>query len=352
LRYPVPTAPASGLAWVSLWGPAQALRAGDAVEIPAGGTQALALDGLAHALSGQAELARAGARAAAPDSAYDATTPEPARLGAAPAGSARGALTPDFAAIPGGDFEMTITHQRRECGCYPFGADDNAMWGYDYRDTLTHRIRAHVEPFALGRSPVTNAEFLRFVHASGYRPAVPDRFLAQLPRLPGGALPEALAPELGSLPVTYVSLADARAYARWAGARLPTEAEWQWAAEGAGAGNPWPWGQASPESLPDGVVNRSGRLVAAAALFRGATPQGVLGLSGNAWELTDSEWSDGHSRYVMLRGGTFLPQPDSLSEWMLPRGPHANGFHAKYLEAHDGLDRSEAVSFRVARDPR
>src|SRR5262249_21770090 len=136
-------------------------------------------------------------------------------------------------ALPGGPFTMRIRHERRECGCYPFGASDAAMWGWFYKDVIDHAIDVHVEPFAIREAAVTNAEYLRFVHASSYAPKGSERFLAHL-RNADGSLPLALAPELGALPVTFVSLDDARAYAVWHRQRLPTEAEWQWAAEGAG----------------------------------------------------------------------------------------------------------------------
>ena len=205
----------------------------------------------------------------------------------------------------------------------------------------------------MSTTAVTNSQYLRFVQATGYRPADSDRFLAQLPRLPSGDLPRSLPAPLGDLPVTFVTLPDARAYAAWVGARLPTEAEWQWAAEGAGASNSWPWGKV----FSDGMSNSTGQLAAAEANARGATPQGILGLTGNAWELTESEWSDGHDRFVMLRGGTYLgtdlDQPGSggsgPSEWMLPRGAHPNNYHAKFFLVSEGLDRSEAISFRVIR---
>jgi hypothetical protein len=120
---------------------------------------------------------------------------------------------------------------------------------------------------------------------------------------------------------------------------LPTEAEWQWIAEGAGRGNPYPWGH-EPRSV-------AGHLGAAFEPST-ATPQGVMGLSGNAWELTESEHTDGHTRFVMLRGGCFLPPGES--EWLVARGARPNEHHAKYLLLGDGLDRSEAISFRTVVD--
>jgi hypothetical protein len=139
-----------------------------------------------------------------------------------------------------------------------------------------------------------------------------------------------------ALPVTYVSLADARAFAAFHGERLPTEAEWQWAAEGAGRGRRFPWGD-DERSFAE--------VLRPAADEATATLEGMMGLSGNAWELTDSEHTDGHTRFVLLRGGVFL-RPGT-SEWLVARGPRPNDSHAKYLLLADGLDRSEAISFRT-----
>ena len=144
--------------------------------------------------------------------------------------------------LPGGAFDMRLRHERRECGCYPLGATDDAMWGWHYKDTIGHDVHVELEPFAIRATAVTNADFLAFVHASGYRPADPERFLAHIPRRPDGSLPATLPAPQADLPVTYVSLADAAAFAAFHAERLPTEAEWQWAAEGAGQGRRFPWG--------------------------------------------------------------------------------------------------------------
>jgi formylglycine-generating enzyme required for sulfatase activity len=204
---------------------------------------------------------------------------------------------------------------------------------------VTHQRQVSVGPFAMRATAVTNAEFLEFVHASGYRPAEGQNFLKHLPRTEAGLLPPIVSDDLGSLPVTFVSLADARAYAEWQRQRLPTEVEWQWAAEGAGEGNRYPWGGAAASFL---------NALRSAFDPITATPQGVMGLSGNAWELTADEYTDGHTRFVMLRGGVYLPPGES--EWLPARGARPNDDHAKYLLLSDGLDRSEAVSFRTVVD--
>jgi len=276
-------------------------------------------------------------RARRPSPEEDERCPRPRSISrdAAP----RSRVNADLVALPGGTFDMVVCHDRRECGCYPEGAGDEALWGWFYKDTLTHRLSVTLPRFAMRRTAVTNAEYLAFVHRSGYRPADPDRFLNHLPRGEGGSLPEALAPDLADLPVTFVGLADAWAFADAHGERLPTEGEWQWAAEGAGAGNPYPWG--SDERPVGGALK-------AAHDETTATPQGILGLSGNAWELTDSERTDGHTRFVMLRGGIFLPPGES--EWLVARGALKNDSHTKYILLADALDRSASVSFRTVRD--
>jgi hypothetical protein len=156
-----------------------------------------------------------------------------------------------------------------------------------------------VKRFAIKAGLVTNAEFFAFLRASSYRPRDPQRFVHHAP---GDAD--------ASLPVTRISLSDARAYAAWYGQRLPTEAEWQWAAQAGDAR--------------------------------------ITGLSGGAWELTESEYDDGHTRFVMLRGGS--PLPPGESEWLPARGPRPIDSHCKYLLLGDGLDRSESVSFRTVVD--
>ncbi|MBI3556047.1 MAG: SUMF1/EgtB/PvdO family nonheme iron enzyme [Deltaproteobacteria bacterium] len=198
------------------------------------------------------------------------------------------------------------------------------------------------------RTAVTNAEYLEFVHASGYRPKDAQNFLRQLPREGRGELPRKVSPALAALPVTYVSLADARAYAAWKHQRLPSEAEWQWAAEGAGLGNRWPWGNDDARARDAGTVNTTGKIAGAGSYIHGGTTLGILGLTGNTWELTESEYSDGHTRFALLRGGSYLPT--GQSEWLTARGPRPNGFHAKYILMGEGLDRSEAISFRTVAD--
>lgn len=322
-----------GRACRAFWGDRKPLAPGDAVIVEPLGTQAIVMDD-ADALGRAIEhFDRLATRADVTLSDDDERTPRP-RLQTAPHRSAT-AKPASMVELPGGDFTMRVRHERRECGCYPLGATDAVLWGWFYKDVIEHVVPTAITSFAMRRTAVTNAEFLAFVQASDYRPRDAERFLKHL-RDATGALPRLLLADVGELPVTFVSLDDARAYAEWHGERLPTEAEWQWAAEGAGRGNRFPWGN-EPRTTHDGLRSADEPDT--------ATPQGVLGLSGNAWELTESEHDDGHTRFVMLRGGIFLPPGES--EWLVARGARPNDSHAKYLLATDGLDRSSTISFRT-----
>ena len=93
----------------------------------------------------------------------------------------------------------------------------------------------------------------------------------------------------------HVNWHEARAWCRWAGRRLPSEAEWEAAAGGLRASKrPNPWGDAEPSPSHANLDGRIRGCVPSASLAAGATPEGVLDLYGNVWEWTES---------------TFLPYP-------------------------------------------
>ena len=296
LLYRVPEDLPAHATCAAFWGDRRELRPGDTVIVESHGVQALVVDDRPNVERALAHFDRLSASADVDRPGYDERTPRPRPVGTPTAAIGRHAPSAAMIEVPGGVFDMKVRHPRRECGCYPFGTTEQAMWGWHHRDTITHEKRVDMKRFAIRSFPVTNDEFLEFVRVSGYRPLDSLRFL---PDDAGG-----------SLPVTHVSLSDARAYAAWYGQRLPTEAEWQWAAQ---AGDPR-----------------------------------LLSLSGGNWELTESEYDDGHTRFVMLRGGS--PLPPGESEWLPERGPRPADSHAKYILLADALDRSESISFRTVAD--
>ncbi|NCY02792.1 MAG: formylglycine-generating enzyme family protein [Planctomycetia bacterium] len=239
--------------------------------------------------------------------------------------------------IPGGEFSMGCVDPRGQ----PFGGPD------PMRDARPiHRV--HVDGFWMDRTEVTNARFAEFVAATGHV-TVAER--APRPEDFPGAPPENLVP--GSLvfrppqgpvslanhyawwsyvpgadwrhptgpdssiagrddePVVQVAHEDAVAFATWAGKRLPTEAEWEFAARGGSAGARYPWGDA---------FRPSGRFMAntwqgafplentAADGFVGVAPvgrfppnaYGLLDMSGNVWEWC-ADWYR-HDAYALAAG--------------------------------------------------
>ena len=112
----------------------------------------------------------------------------------------------------------------------------------------------------MDRTKVTNGAYRDFLRNTGYRPRDLTNFLElwARPRGKEAAPAEWLIPQgKENHPVVYVDLEDARAYARWAGKRLPTEEEWQYAAQGTD-GRTWPWGNDFDPERCNGIDGTSG----------------------------------------------------------------------------------------------
>jgi formylglycine-generating enzyme required for sulfatase activity len=137
-----------------------------------------------------------------------------------------------------------------------------------------HEHKMEIKPFYVDKYPVTNAEFKKFLDASNYHPQNDLNFLRDWKN---GTYPDGRA----NVPVTWVSLEDARAYAKWAGKRLPHEWEWQYAAQGTDD-RAYPWGNswkadAVPTPSHDRVLNEPDNVGAHPS---GASPVRCYGYGG------------------------------------------------------------------------
>ncbi|MCS6952348.1 MAG: selenoneine synthase SenA [Bryobacterales bacterium] len=213
-----------------------------------------------------------------------------------------GALKGD-AEVPGGKFYLGASPEE------PF-VFDNEKWQHE----------VELEPFGIARAPVTQAEFLAFVEDHGYqRPELwsPEGWQWRLDA--GAQHPvywrreangrwlrrhfDRWVPLEPYRPVLHVNWYEAQAYCRWAGRRLPTEAEWEAAASvevadrvthGGANKRRYPWGQERGEPTPANLDWRAMGTVDVAAWPEGDSPVGCRQMIGNVWEWTAS---------------TFLPYP-------------------------------------------
>jgi formylglycine-generating enzyme required for sulfatase activity len=269
---------------------------------------------------------------------WNATSSKSAVVLRPPPGVAKARRPPkDMAVIPAATFQLVTELRVRECGFYESSPPAGHALGDSYRVHLQRFERSvALGRYAIDRTPVTNAQFADFLRRSAYRPRHPDTFLKHW----GHGHPPAGKEDH---PVVYIGLEDARAYAAWAGKRLPTEAEWQGAAQGPDALK-YPWGNEMKPGRCNGGETGDTTPVMAFADF--GSPFGVYDLCGNVWEWTESERSDGRTRFCILKGGSFYTARGS--GWYMDGGPRPNAFAAKFLLMWPGLDRCATIGFRCA----
>lgn len=152
--------------------------------------------------------------------------------------------------IPAGSFTMGTNSMRSDAQNHP-----------------QHTVA--IPAYRIDKYPVTNAQYARFIAATGHRP--PSNW--KKGRIPQGE-------ELR--PVTLVDWYDAAAYAKWAGKRLPTEAEYEKAGRSTD-GRIWPWGDKMDPARLNTYYN-VGSTTDVGTYPKGASPYGVMDLSGNVYE--------------------------------------------------------------------
>lgn len=248
-----------------------------------------------------------------------------------------------------------------------------------------------VSPFLMDATTVTNRQFARFVKETGhvttaeregwsfvFRALVPrevaatvEQYVSAAPwwwRVDGATWrhpygPGTDAATLTNHPVVHVSHDDARAYARWAGKRLPTEAEWEYAARGGLDGAVYPWGD---ELLPTArwrcniwqgefpVVNTldDGHLGTAPVKTYAPNGHGLYEVVGNVWEWTADRWTTEHPA-----GPLTDPTGPSEGDERVRRGgshlchdSYCNRYRVAARDHSHPADTTSNVGFRCAGD--
>ena len=233
--------------------------------------------------------------------------------------------------------------------------------------------------FELARYPITNAQYQRFIEAGGYEPAQPwwdaagRAWLAEpLPEPPDDGWPRRRqkdAPEFWddvdvgiacpNHPVVGICWYEAMAFCRWLTEyladgyiyRLPSEAEWEYAARGA-ARRRYAWGDQPPDAERACFKRNYDYTIPVGCLPSGATPDGLFDMTGNVWEWTCSVFrpypydpqdgredaSDPAQKHFTLRGGAWHDLPIYL--------------RAALRGHYDPADRNYNLGLRLARHPR
>ena len=222
----------------------------------------------------------------------------------------------------------------------------------DEDERPAHKVT--LKAFAIDRTEVTRGDYATCVAAKRCKaPPHPETTInmgtlkgSQNPPATGlagqsPAATNAIAPD-PKLPVTDVDWNDAQAYCRYAGGRLPTEAEWEKAARGED-GREYPWGNdadcaranwGSFEGEGPCADKNPGRPVPVGQYPTGASPYGVLDLGGNVWEWVADKYDEDPKRRV-VRGGS------CCSYFVGPRAPNRNAWAPQH--------RDRDLGFRCAR---
>jgi gamma-glutamyl hercynylcysteine S-oxide synthase len=294
--------------------------------------------------------------------APSAPEPEPTR------GPARD-TAPEEIALPGGVFVM---------------GTDAEPWAYD-NERPAHEVE--VAPFRIDRTPVTNAAFLAFVTDAGYddprlwtdggwkwrmeadlahpqfwrREGAGDWSLLRYGRRLDLA-------RIGAQPVQHVCWYEADAYARWRGARLPTEAEWEYASSWGPDGRKrrYPWRDTDPDDSLANVGQTRDGPVATGSRPRGASAWGVEQMVGDVWEWTSSGF-DGYPGFRSFPyreySEVFFPTPSAgtagqanqaAGEYKVLRGgswaTHPSALRTTFRNWDYPIRRQIFSGFRCARD--
>lgn len=213
-------------------------------------------------------------------------------------------------------------------GTFLLGAKPGEPFVFD-NEKWEHPVE--VKPFSIARSAVTNGEFANFVNDGGYRrrefwsdegwswreKAKAEHPVYWIADSPGRWLRrhyDQIVPLGEELAIIHVNWYEAEAYCRWAGRRLPAEAEWEMAASlapGSSDKRKFPWGDTAPAPERAQLDARHVGTIAASALVSGDSAYGCRQMIGNVWEWTSTD-------FVPYPGFVIDPYKEYSEPWFGP----------------------------------
>ncbi len=226
------------------------------------------------------------------------------------------------------DAKTGITLAYIPAGTFLMGSPAIAV-GFDLDDDETQHQVTLSKPFWMGTTEVTNAQYRRFVEATGHRE--PEDWENSKYNAP-------------KQPVVGVDWNDAMAYAKWAGMSLPTEAQWEYAAR-AGTTTTWWSGSTEADLARVGWYSSNSDSSLHAVGEKPANAWGLHDVHGNVWEWTADWYGDYPDSSVTD------PAPESGSYRVLRGGGwyYVAGFSRVALRGYDHPGVRLALGFRLSR---
>jgi formylglycine-generating enzyme required for sulfatase activity len=254
---------------------------------------------------------------------------------------------------PGGTFRMGTPSSRLD--------QLQQIYQISYRELFTPETPQHdvqLTSFAIDIHPVTNAQFLAFLTA---QPAWrPDQIASQLhngdylKHWDGMRYPA----DTATHPVVYVCWYAAVAYAKWVNKRLPTEAEWEYAARAGQKAAEFPWGTAPADPSRANYATSGVQMTTPIGSYP-PNPYGLFDLAGNVWEYCLDEWQENYyaisPRINPVAGDDRLTDGDvtRVTTRRVIRGGSWGGdpvnLRVAYRDSHPPTGAGPHVGFRCAR---